>query len=100
MCWMKFQAFTCVKNFEDALIVNAALPASKLDADALDPTDMTNAAAITAYNQDKMAGVQFTMAMTIEVVLVKVNEAKSTDWPQGLVSLLVDAPKRKYQPGD
>ena len=57
MWWIKFQAFASVKHFEDALIVNAVLPTSKADANAMKPTDVVNNKDIKAHKQNKMAVV-------------------------------------------
>ena len=98
--WTRFQAFARVNRFEKALKVDADLPGTQAELDALDPKTNGDKLGIRAGLRNDTAVEQLTMAFQTAGLLDKVNQAKTTDWSDGLASSIVTRLKRDYQPID
>ena len=98
--WTRFQAFARVKRFEKALKVDADLPGTQAELDALDPKKVADKAGIRAGLRNDTAVAQLTMAFQTAGLIDKVNQAKIMDWPDGLATSIVTRLKRDFQPID
>ena len=98
--WTRFQEFARVKIFEQALIVDADLPGTQTELDALVPKTNTDKPGIRAGLRNDTAVTQLTIVFQTAGLLDNVNQAKTTDWPDGLASSIVTRLKRDYKPID
>ena len=98
MWWTRFQAFARVKRFEKALKVDADLPGTQAELDTLDPKTNGGKPGIRAGLRSDTVVAQLAMAFQTAGMLDKVNQAKTTDWSDGLASNIVTRLKRDYQP--
>ena len=94
MWWTNFQ------RFEKALKRYADLPATQAELNVLDPKSNTDKPGIRVGLRNDTAVAQLTMAFQIAGLLDKVNQAKTTEWPDGLATSIVTRLKRNYQPID
>jgi len=99
--WLtRFQSFARVKMFEKALKVDADLPGTQAELDKLDPKKVADKAVIRAGLKIDTAVAQLTMAFHTAGLFDKVNQAKTTDWSDGLTTSIVTRLKGDYQPID
>ena len=80
--------------------VDTDLPGTQAELDALDPKKVADKAGIRAGLRNDTTVAQLTMAFQTAGLLDKVNQAKTTDWPDGLATSIVTRLKRDYQPID
>ena len=95
--WTRFQAFARVKWLEKALKIDADLPGTQAELDALDPKSNAAKPGVRAGLRNDTAVAQLTMHFQIAGLLDKVNQTKTTDWPDGLAASIVTRLKRDYQ---
>ena len=89
--WTRFQAFARVKWLEKALKIDTDLPGTQAELDALDPKSNAAKPGVRAGLRNDTAVAQLTMPFQIAGLLDKVNQTKTTDWPDGLAdNLLID----------
>jgi len=72
--------------------------ATQAELDALDPSSNADKPGIRAGLRNYSAVAQLTMDVQTAGLLDKVNQAKSTDWPNGLAKNIVARLKRDFQP--
>ena len=89
-----------MKRFKKALKSDVDLPATQTEFDALDPKSSTYKPRIRAGLRNDTAVAQLTMAFQTASLLDKVNQVKTTDWPDGLATSIVTRLKRDCQPID
>ena len=80
--------------------IDADLPGTQAELDEIDPKKVADKAGIRAGLRNDTTVAQLTMAFQTGGLLDKVNQAKTTDWPDGLATSTVTRLKREYQPID
>ena len=99
--WMRFVAYAKVHKFSQALkpgLGDTDLPSAENA--ALDAVAATAALQTAAKRRNDIAMAQFTMSFVTDSELAMVWEARTTAWPEGKASIVVDALFKKYSPQD
>ena len=85
---------------KEVLKVDADLRGTQAELDDLDPKKVVDKAEIRAGQRNDTAVAQLTMSFQTAGLFDKVNQVKTTDWPDGLATSIVTRLKQDYQPID
>ncbi len=96
--WVRYRAYAEVHDFARALVHDTDMPAD--NSVLLDETTPVGKLQKAAVKRNKIAMANFTMAFTSEGNISLIYKAETTNWPDGLASLVTDALKAKYMPQD
>ncbi len=96
--WVRYRAYAEVHDFARALVHDTDMPAD--NSELIDETTPVGKLQKAAVKRNKIAMANFTMAFTSEGTISLIYKAETTNWPDGLASLVTDALKAKYMPQD
>jgi hypothetical protein len=96
--WVRYRAYAEVHDFARALVHDTDMPAD--NSVLLDETTPVGKLQKAAVKRNKIAMANFTMAFTSKGTISLIYKAETTNWPDGLASLVTDALKAKYMPQD
>jgi hypothetical protein len=98
MFWVQFKAYAEVHDFAQALVTDQDMPSNSLV--IVDETQASGKLQKAAVKRNKITMANFTMAFTTEGTISLVYKAWSTDWLNGLASLVRSVLMAKCMPQD
>jgi hypothetical protein len=98
--WIRFKSYAQVHKFAQALLRGGDPDLPTTDAENLSDDEEVAERQEKAKRRNQIALAQFAMAFTKDSEMAMLYEAETTDWPNGLATIVVNALFRKYCPQD